>query len=130
MVQQFIAFRLVRGSEIKIHGRVTLMSMRTNSSTLVAIADSGKVQLGGFAPALQTVDIGKVRLGGFAPTLVTVDTGKVRLGGFAPALKTMDAGRVRMGGFAPVLESGADRKVRVNGAVSTALVDQPVVGRV
>jgi hypothetical protein len=54
-----------------------LPSMKPVSLDGIAIADSGKVRLGGFAPSLPPVrisaeavaDAGKVRLGGFAPSL-------------------------------------------------------------
>ncbi len=58
---------------------------------LSAIADAGKVRLGGYAPSLAPVaaDAGKVRLvGDYGPTLppAIADAGKVRLGGYAPTL--------------------------------------------
>jgi len=54
-----------------------LPSMKPVSLGGAAIADAGKVRLGGFAPSLPPVrvaaeavaDAGKVRLGGFAPSL-------------------------------------------------------------
>ena len=45
------------------------MFNRHTAAVQSAIADAGKVRLGGFAPTLATADAGKVRLGGFAPTL-------------------------------------------------------------
>jgi hypothetical protein len=79
-----------------------LPSMKSVSLGGVAIADAGKVRVGGFAPSLPPLrisaeavaDSGKVRVGGFAPSLPPVrvsakavaDAGKVRVGGFAPSL--------------------------------------------
>ena len=54
-----------------------LPSMKPFSLGGAAIADTGKVRLGGFAPSLPPVrisaeavtDAGKVRIGGYAPSL-------------------------------------------------------------
>ena len=73
-----------------------LPSMKPVSLGGAAIADAGKVRLGGHAPSLppvriSTTDAGKVRLGGHAPSLPpvrisTTDAGKGRFGGHAPSL--------------------------------------------
>ena len=52
-------------------------SMKPVSLAGAAIADAGKVRLGGFAPSLPPV-----RLSAEA----TTDAGKVRIGGYAPSL--------------------------------------------
>ncbi|MCA3019328.1 MAG: hypothetical protein ING62_11890 [Rhodocyclaceae bacterium] len=73
-----------------------LPSMKSVSLAGAAIADAGKVRIGGNAPSLppvriSAIDAGKVRIGGNAPSLPPVrisaiDAGKVRIGGCAPSL--------------------------------------------
>jgi hypothetical protein len=73
-----------------------LPSMKPVSLSGAAIADAGKVRIGGLSPSLppvriSAIDAGKVRIGGCAPSLPPVrisaiDAGKVRIGGCAPSL--------------------------------------------
>jgi hypothetical protein len=89
-----------------VHKKGRDMNNQIIVTMLNAIADSGKVRLGAYAPALATADAGKVRLGAYAPTLATADAGKVRLGAYAPTLATADAGKVRPGAHALILSAG------------------------